>query len=705
MNFFRGSRTVKVHCILKGTKFMQLTLTYGNGKRTIFRDTRLHLVGSLDKLGSEFFPDRNELRKGHFPHGFNKEENYDYSGQIPDKKYFNLDFSIQDDRALADFNSWYTSQAGVLWVFKEELVKYCIQDVIILANIIKAHHDTCLDVVSGNGERPFMCISPWYFTTAASYVHQLFNTFNTWVSGLREKVADEVADERTIKAADENWCQLMFNEHNFAKSGLRGGRCEIFKHHHNGLLKYIDITSEYPFIQTAKSLEVCGESVPLLFPVGSPEIEIWDGDFYPCCLHAHLHSADICPCSYDQKKARVGFPYTKLKIKEIDHNVDITDYINGFGTDYVGIIMADITPPTNLLRPVLPTLTVSDNGYRKCEFSLLPIVKGVYATPELQLAIKKGYVVTKIFRCDRYKAAPSKWAELMKDLYKLKLYNSQSCPNGDERDFIATQYLERFDMSLDFMDHNWCKNPAKKASAKALINSAWGKHAESLDHDLAEVMGPDQDQQNHEFLDNVQKDNYTVKGVHFTNQFTLYTYEQNRKNGILPKLDKTYIPAAVFVPMYGRMMLYNILDKVGINAIMCDTDSIIYDPVGLDVIPTGKVLGDWEEEVEEDKGDIIEFIALASKSYGLRYRDRSTVFKSKGLCLKRSHRNCLNFDTAKALVLTGGEILVPQYTFKYSLCKGIWTCFYLKKTMFDPANLKGVYDSETTLVFPKGFIR
>lgn len=70
--------------VMKGQKIMQLKLSgnpLGHTKHypsTIFRDSMLHIPGSLASLAKEQCGDM--LRKGYFPHGFNTPENQNYVG-------------------------------------------------------------------------------------------------------------------------------------------------------------------------------------------------------------------------------------------------------------------------------------------------------------------------------------------------------------------------------------------------------------------------------------------------------------------------------------------------------------------------------------------------------------------------------------------------------------------------------------------------
>lgn len=80
----------------------------------------------LDKFPSTF---GFKVGKGFFPHKFNKPENYEYKGKIPDLEYF-APRSMKPEKREA-LMKWHKDQNSV-WVFKDEFLKYCNMDVEIL---------------------------------------------------------------------------------------------------------------------------------------------------------------------------------------------------------------------------------------------------------------------------------------------------------------------------------------------------------------------------------------------------------------------------------------------------------------------------------------------------------------------------------------------------------------------------------------------
>jgi len=132
-----------------------------------------------------------------------------------------------------------------------------------------------------------------------------------------------------------------------------------------------------------------------------------------------------------------------------------------------------------------------------------------------------------------------------------------------------------------------------------------------------------------------------------------------------------------------------------------DTDSLIYKLDGGSRLETGDIWGDLEIESE----DIVEFVALGPKTYGLKYSDGTKMFKCKGVSLKRAHLNIINFDKAVELVKNrdSDPIKVPQMNFVGGVGHGLETENSDKIIRFDQWELKGDYDRSNYRIRPFGW--
>lgn len=670
--------------INRGSKILRMQV----GKTT-FIDSMLHLPGSLKSLSGEYLKENTEyqsMTKGYFPHLFNTVANQNYIGPTPPIEYYDLTSFCNDTAELEIFYTYYNSISHRTdWNLQEELKLYCRQDVHILAGIMKLHHEQCLEALTSYTQH--LKISPWHYTTSAGYVHKL-NMYDMELNA---------SSLPSTERAKNSWCVLKPVEYYFVRIALRGGHTETRIYFYEGPIADLDINSQYPYVQMAKNIKVCGKNIPIRYPVGYPTIEILDLRYFPCDLHAE-NPTEICKCTLAKKR---HFKSIKTVYKEI--TVEPQEYHN-YINNFFGFLMVDVTPPTDLYNPVLP---IYDQEKEKCIYSNEPIIRGVYCSTELQIAIQKGYNVTKIYQAHRYNSAPTPWGGedggLMGVFNKMKIMNSSKVPPLAQQPEMARYYKENFDVTLDFNPTLWDKRPAAKKTAKILCNSAWGKHAESVDHEKVIILdqsnGAESDLLMRTFSDRTNQ----MKSFNpLANNNMMVKYKPLRHKNP-PDLTKAYLPCAVFVPMYGRLTLYNVLDQCGEDVIMMDTDSIKVKSSALENldISIGNYLGQWENESGDDP--LVGFISLGPKSYGQKFASGKTTFKSKGVSLKLAHQSLINYEIAKEIYFDDKIVYIPQTVFSYKFSKGISTRQFLKKISFQEHALKGILNRTNHKLYPFGF--
>jgi len=115
---------VNVKTIYSGAKIMSL---YIPENRLSFRDSLCFLPMALKKIPASF---GLKCTKGDFPHFFNRPENYDYEGPIPDKSHYG--YNSMSTAGREEFLIWYNSQKNKKIIFKDEILKYCRADVTVL---------------------------------------------------------------------------------------------------------------------------------------------------------------------------------------------------------------------------------------------------------------------------------------------------------------------------------------------------------------------------------------------------------------------------------------------------------------------------------------------------------------------------------------------------------------------------------------------
>lgn len=95
-----------------------------------FLDSMCYFPMALSALPKAFNLKTN-LKKGTFPHLFNKKTNQNYVGTLPSLEYYSID--SMSSTARNDFLEWYEENKDSVFDFKKELRDYCINDVEILS--------------------------------------------------------------------------------------------------------------------------------------------------------------------------------------------------------------------------------------------------------------------------------------------------------------------------------------------------------------------------------------------------------------------------------------------------------------------------------------------------------------------------------------------------------------------------------------------
>lgn len=666
----------KLQTTSNGTKY-----TFMQSCNTIFRDSLLHLPGSLAGLAKSF---QLTIKKGTFPHLFNSIENYGYEGPLPAKSFFDLSFTAKSQKDIDDFNIWYAERSQTPWNFMTELTEYCRDDVKILAQIMKKHHDICVEKFG---------LSPWQYNTAPGFCHTVIKkqlTENLDIPeemDTRRRVIDDLA-------WNKHWGVLLPQEYWFARKALMGGRTDVRRIHYElseedynrGVrIKYQDVVSMYPFVQAGKIYE---------YPVGLPRIKIYDSKYFPCSTHQSPlkgNDFEFCSCTREER-----MPDRLINVEELEQPT--LEYISNYDT--FGIICVSMTPPKNLFHPVLLTW---NSKSKKRVANLLPIIEQVYTTVEVQRALSVGYTLNKVHRLDLYNKSEGLWADFVRDLYIEKMRNSEETPSFEEQERLVNEYEDRFGIGEKVRESfpAWGFNGALRQVYKIMLNSGWGKHCQRPN--LRQKMFIDET--DHESMtrlfSNAENDDLSIANVFSMGNQTVYEVDANHKY-TTPK--DLYLPAGLFVPAYGRLLLYDAMELLGDRVLYHDTDSVIYiyDPE-LENIPQGNIWGEWDEEKVSLNGNITKFIGLGAKSYALKTKDGCDVIKLKGLSIKHSHRHEINFEKLEEMIFNQSQKSIPQRNFIYKMGEGIHIEERFKKLTFTHENLKGFVHNK--IVYPYGYCK
>jgi hypothetical protein len=521
---------------------------------------------------------------------------------------------------------------------------------------------------------------------------------------------DEDYKEKIQELADkEYWAVLKPWEYWFSRAALRGGRTDVrclFKRisdedwERGVRIHYRDINSSYPYQQVKHD-----------FPVGTPEIHFWDEKYRPCISKTCVNTPDlVCDCVETKrdkniKEKRILIQWTREEILKM--------------VDFFGFVCATVQPPKDMYHPLLVHY---DEEQNKCMADCNEIT-GVFTSVEFLRALKRGYKLIEMKAYHKYTKKESFWGETIMDLYVEKMLNSKNEPSDEDLQKVADDFYEKFahEVNEDFGERfrekimetsgSWGKNPAKKLTFKIVQNCLWGKHAEKPVQATNVILNFKTDTKDIlQIWKNCAENRYTFdNAIPFGDDRVMYKYTPNGHEAS-PDFHTKYLPAAVFVPAYGRLQLWEELDKLGKNVLMNDTDSIvyIYDPDLKNEIPEGKLLGDWEsEDIETMHGGIREFVGFGPKTYSILCEDGYTSVKAKGVSLGYATENIVNHEAMaeEAQRIISGQkakaIKVPQTTFVYKHNKGIQTWKSLKDLKINVQDLKGELRGE--YLYPFGY--
>ena len=130
-----------------------------------FIDSLNFIARSLAAMPSMFGLE-DEVRKGFFPHFFNKPENMDFCGYLGELPKSMFGYDGMSETVRTEFELWYSLNANQPFVLAEELEAYCKNDVYVLRKCCLQYREKFMQASSNNGAlKP---IDPFQYITLAS---------------------------------------------------------------------------------------------------------------------------------------------------------------------------------------------------------------------------------------------------------------------------------------------------------------------------------------------------------------------------------------------------------------------------------------------------------------------------------------------------------------------------------------------------------
>ena len=339
--------------------------------------------------------------------------------------------------------------------------------------------------------------------------------------------------------------------------------------------------------------------------------------------------------------------------------------------DFFGVMKLTILPPRALYHPVLPIRQGGKLTFplcRVCVETEMPrkmhdrssrcqhtdaerSLTATWCTPEVREAVARGYVVVKIHEVWHFPPEQRQvglFANYVNNWLRIKT-ESSGYPRWADTEEKKEQYrFAYFDREGIWLDKTFiAKNAGRKATAKLMLNSFWGKFGENLRKtsvlqitSVADLYAAVTD---------------PLKEIHnlriFNDEVLELVYSKPQDECV--ENGKTNIFVAAFTTCHARLKLYGYLHTLQEQVLYFDTDSVIYScRPGQQSLENGDFLGDLTDEMSSPGEYIVEFTSGGPKNYGYRTSEGKTECKVRGFSLGsvRGHAQ-LNYDILRENVI------------------------------------------------------
>ena len=719
--------------IQKNTNFIKST-TIVNGTKILLIETEdLRIIDSLSFIPIPLcdFPKTfgiTELKKGFFPHKFNKQENFSYIGTTPDKSFYGVEhFS---NKKLEEFNIWYESVKDQVFDFKKEILEYCRDDTDLLMKGILAFKNLILDITKTatlEGIEPFETS-----LTLAGLCQFIFRR-----NFLKPKILPFIPEFGYKNHSNNSieWLHYLMskNENLHIKHARNGG-----EHRIKGL--FVDGYDE----KTDTIYEFAGcywHSCPKCFPHGKTfnntfqttsdqnyekylskkniliancknYIEIWEHEwniiknnfktdtvpgirirdalfggrtnaftlFYEIEDNEEIHYVDftsLYPAEMKNRVFPVGSPiYMYENLKKVDLS------------KILGLIKLKILPPKNLLLPLLPQKSNDKLMFtlcKKCASSLNKnycnhtdeerAITGTWVSLEVQKAIQLGYKVLKVYEIIHFPESQlydpiSKTGGIFTEYINIFLKGKQEAsgyPGDCETEKDKEKYIqEYFDIEGIRLDPKKIEfNAGKRFICKIFLNAFWGRLAMNPDKTSYRIVRKAAD-----WFKLVSDDTKIIKSFNVLSEEAVEVFYSNK---VIDNLTDTSLIHGCFVTAHGRLDLYKEMEKLGDRLLYVDTDSLFYRWKPKQYKPVlGRFLGDLTNELKS--GEFITcFISAGPKNYSYITNKSKENITVKGFRLSHSVQKHINFESVKNMVLKDQNKIIRVSQLKFSRSKTDWS--------------------------------
>ena len=740
-----------VEVIMRGRKI--LIIKCGNVK---LLDSLNFFLQPLAKLPKALGLDAS-VKKGDFPHLFNRKENYSYIGRIPDLKYFTLEYMTKENKEKVE--KWHKefTESGKEWNFMNELVDYCKSDVSILMKCVMRFREvfkgiTGLDPIT----RSFTLASIGLEVFKANFLKKDTNMAISPVEGYSATKNHSITADCWLDYIQKSKNIKLLREYRIGKYWVDGYDkendviyefCGCKWHGHECLGGNLELKNKlkdkFEYLKDHKLIyiweceykkdrenDICMKQYfherynlhSKLKKYGNAKIrESFFGGrvnnlkFYHSVEEdEEIKYLDVCslyPYVLKNRKFPIGHP--EIIRENFDYSLK----------SYFGFVKCKIEPPRGLYLPVLPYMTKDkllfplclncfNTQNSNCICKDREIIN-TWTTEELKLAIEKGYIIREIYEILHYpdsctndtlfKAYVDMWLKIKQEASGWPTW----CNNEENKQKYIKEYQDNEGIQLEYEKIE--KNEALRFIAKIMLNSFWGKLAQRPNQSRTKIINSYD-----EYYELIVDQRKEITGELMVNEDTLIvTWEWLEAE--FDTVKNYNIAVGSYVTAYARIKLYEIMEEIEnirpFSLLYHDTDSVMFvrkinDPK----IKCGDYLGELTDEIEKNYGSGargIKFVSLGPKNYGyiVDLGDNKFIneIKCKGISLTCNAKDIITFEKMVELAVKYSqdgitdELLVPQRQFTLNAHCQIFTRHFEK--IYKAVSEKRVINGNLTLPF------
>ena len=663
----------KPYYIYNGAKIMMMEIP----------QLRIKIIDSLNFIQQPLasFPKTfglNELKKGYFPHYFNKICNQNYIGEMPSKKHYGYNQMKTQDRQK--FLQWYDDRVNENYVFdfKKELIEYCRSDVDILRRCMLKFRQNFM-----NQEN----IDPLKYITIAGVCMAIYR--GNYMSKNTIAVVDNVVQTENHSVVSIAWLDYISKKNNIKiQHALEGGekviKCINNKLKVDGFCESTNTVYEFhgcfwhgcpdcykPDVINNRNQSDMGtlynktqDKNNKITTVGYNLIEMWEcklkkdksfqkyykndwnrevvgplnprDAFYGGRTNAtkllykfkegecgkYVDFCSLYPTVQFYKKYPIGHPKKIISPEKYD-------------TKWYGFIKCKKSEKFEKLMFPLCISCAQTKQQEKCQHSENErSFIGTWTSDEVNKALEKGYKIIKIYEVWHFeKSTDDLFKGYIKKFMKLKLESTKYNFKNDKEEMMFRNKVKK---NLDIELGKLYENAGLRAIAKMCLNSLWGKFGQRNNMNQCKYVTDI-----NEFYQVVLDDTIANLNMNFINEEMVqmsYTY----KDHFVDNSYNTNIFVACFTTSSARLMLYEKLDYLDKQVLYFDTDSIVYiESQNSKVIETGDMLGELTDELD---GESINntFVSGGPKNYSFIYGNNKQKCVIKGFRLNHENSQILN---------------------------------------------------------------